>query len=192
MRAMRFLAVCLMLACVLLGVGCSSRPEILPQDEFWYNMSELCGKAYPGRVVIDSTASPTFRDKPLILQVAECSDERLSMPLLIDGAPWATLELSRVDGSLRLKHLHEAGADAPPNGYGGVTRAGGTPISQDFYADEFTASLEEGTADTVWTLEVRPGSVLSYSLRREGTTRRMRMVFDLSRGRPAPTVLPLR
>lgn len=155
-------------------------------------MSELCGKAYPGRVVIDSTASPTFRDKPLVLQVAECSDEQLRMPLLVDGRPWATLELSRVEGNLSLKHLHEAGVDAPPSGYGGVTRAGGTPISQDFYADEFTANLEESAADTVWTLEIRSGAVLSYALRREGTTRRLRMVFDLSRGRPLPTTQPRR
>ena len=174
------------------AVGCSSKPEVLPQDEFWMSMSALCGKAYPGRVVVDSTDSPTFSGKPLALHVAECDETRMRMPLLIDGKPWATLELTRVDGQLGLKHLHEQVQDAPPSGYGGVTRAGGTPISQDFYANEFTESLNEDAADTVWTLEIRPGAVLGYALRREGTDRRFRMVFDLSRGRPAPTVLPER
>ena len=177
---------------MLVGVGCSSRPDILPQDEFWYNLTDMCGKAYPGRVVIDSTNSPTFGNKPMTLQVSECSDDMVKMPLLIEGRRWATLELSRVDGQLSLEHVHDQTSGGLPSGYGGVTRAGGTPVSQDFYADEFTGSLEDGAEDTVWTIEIRPGAVLSYALRREGTSRHFRMVFDLSRGRPAPTVLPSR
>lgn len=171
--------------------GCASKPEVMPQDAFWNSVSGLCGKAYPGRVVVDSTASPTFADKTLTLHVRDCDDERLAMPLLIDGQPWVELILAREDGNLRLTHGHEGLplAQGLASGYGGVTRAGGTPISQDFYATEFTVELQEDAQNTIWTIEIRPDAVLSYSLRREGTDRRFRAVFDLMRGRPAATTL---
>jgi hypothetical protein len=38
----------------------------------------------------------------------------------------------------------------------------------------------------VWTLEVEPGARFVYALRREGTDRRFRVVFDLRRAVPAP------
>lgn len=177
---------------LMLGAGCSGKPKVMPQDTYWENLSAMCGKAYPGRVVVDSTKSSTFRDKPLSLHVADCTEEAIVMPLLINGQAWATLTVSRVDGTLRLKHTHEPDADgtSPPSGYGGGTRGPGTEMAQDFYADAFTERLGEGTGDTVWTIEVRPGSVMSYKLRREGTSRRFHAVFDLSRGRPAPAALP--
>lgn len=177
---------------LLMGVGCAGKPKVMPQDTFWTELSALCGKAYPGRVVVDSTNSATFRDRPLTLHIAGCTDDMVTMPLMIDGTTWATLTVSRIDGQLRLKHTHEVGADgtSPPSGYGGDTRGTGTEVAQDFYADEFTKQLDEDAGDTAWTLEVRPGAVMSYSLRREGTTRKFRAVFDLSRGRPSPTVLP--
>ncbi len=179
---------------LVLGVGCSSKPDVMPQDAFWDNLSGLCGRAFPGRVITDSTKSPTFRDKPLALYVAECSDEEIVMPLLIEERVWATLTLTHGDGTLTLKHTHDAAADGTslPSGYGGDTRGPGTDISQDFYADEYTGHLSEGANDTVWTIELRPGAVLSYRLRREGSDRRFNAVFDLTRGRPAPTLAPLR
>ncbi len=172
--------------------GCASKPEVMPQDAFWSNLSNLCGKAYPGRVFQDSTDSPTFRDRPLSLHVAECGDESITMPLLVGGQRWATLVVTREDGQLKLTHLHEPGADGTslPTGYGGVTRGTGTVVAQDFYANEFTATLDEGAKDTVWTIELHQDAVMQYALRREGTNRRFRAGFDLSRGRPAATVLP--
>lgn len=177
---------------LLLGVGCAGKPEVMPQETFWIDLSALCGKAYPGRVVVDSTSSPTFRDRPLSLYFARCDENTIKMPLLVGGQPWVTLTVSRVDGHLRLKHTHEVRDDgtSPPSGYGGDTRGTGTEVAQDFYADEFTAQLDEAAGDTVWTIEVRSGAVMSYGLRREGSNRVFRAVFDLSRGRPAPTVLP--
>ncbi|MEQ8317928.1 MAG: GAF domain-containing protein [Phycisphaerales bacterium] len=184
----------LLAACVIASVGCSSKPEVLPRDAFWANLTQLCGKAYPGRVVEDSTNSPIFRDRLLMLQVAECDESSVAMPLLIEGRPWATLVIRNEEESLDLEHLHEPGTDgqSPPSGYGGPTRGVGSEFAQDFYADEFTISLDEDAEDTIWTIELRPGAVMQYILRREGTDRRFRAVFDLSRGRPAPTVPSLR
>lgn len=184
-----FFGVCL----VMLVSGCASKPEVLPQQTFWENLNQLCGKAYPGRMVEDSTHSPLFREKPLLLHVAECDGASVRMPLLIDGRPWATLIVSRNESGLVIEHQHEVGdgGGGPPSGYGGSTRGTGTEVSQDFYASEFTIALDEDAENTVWTIELRTGAVLQYGLRREGTDRRFRAAFDLSRGRPAPTVAPM-
>lgn len=178
----------------MLVSGCSSKPEVLPQQAFWESLNQLCGKAYPGRVVEDSTQSPVFSGKPLLLHVAECDGASVRMPLLVDGRPWATIIISQNERGLVLEHQHESdeGGGGPPSGYGGSTRGTGTEVSQDFYASEFTIALDEQAENTVWTIELRTGAVLQYGLSREGTDRRFRAAFDLSRGRPAPTVAPIR
>lgn len=175
-----------------LGVGCAGKPKLMPQDVFWNNLADMCGKAYPGRVVSDSTSSATFEGKPLELRVSGCTNDTITMPLLVGGQGWATLTVSRTEGALRLKHAHQPDPDGTslPSGYGGDTSGPGTEVAQDFYADEFTEHLGEGTGDTVWTIELRPGAVLSYKLRREGTSRQFHAVFDLTRGQPEPTALP--
>ncbi len=176
------------LAFVFLMGGCASKPEILPQDEFWGHVSALCGKAYPGRVITDTTESPTFGDRPITLLVRDLEQHQITLPIIIQDQAWVELKMARQDDQLVLTHSHD-GRDDMPNGYGGSTRAGGTAISQDFYADEFTAMLQDGAEDTIWTIEIRPGSLISYGLHREGTDRRFRAVFDLTRGRPAARAL---
>lgn len=174
------------LALLAVGVGCAGKPKVVPQDTFWNNLASLCGHEFPGEVVADSTKSPTFRDRPLVLRLAECTEDTVTMPMLVGGRAWVTLTLSREDGALRLSHEHPIRDDGTSltSGYGGTTRGTGSNAAQDFYADEFTSLLREKSADTVWTMEVRPGAVLTYSLRREGTNRRFRAVFDLKRAKP--------
>jgi len=110
------------------------------------------------------------------------------MTFIVGSDRWADVQLLRSESQLDLSHTHPTD-EAMPSGYGGATRAGGTAISQDFYADEFTAMLQDGAEDTVWTIELRPGAVFSYALHRAETDRRFRAVFDLTRGRPAATAL---
>jgi len=178
---------CTLLAGALaLLVGCASKPEIMPQDRFWEGLTELCGRAYPGRVVEDSTDSAAFGDRPLTLRVSCDGETAVTMPLEVGGQRWATLVVSRGEGGLTLEHRHAAGADgrSPPSGYGGSTRGTGTDDAQDFYASAYTIALREDAEETVWTLEFIPGGVFQYALRREGSGRRFRAVFDLSAGRP--------
>ena len=58
--------------------------------------------------------------------------------------------------------------------------------NQDFFADSFTSELVPEAATNVWTLEVRPGESFVYALRREGSDRRFRVEFDLTRPIDAP------
>lgn len=167
----------------LLATGCASGIKDPPRDRFWRNLTKLCGHEYAGRVVADSTDSEAFRGKPLRLRVGPCDGGRVEMPVLVDGVPWVVLSLTRDEQGLMLKHDHPAGSDAP-SGYGGPTKGQGVEFVQVFFADAFTTELDPQARGTVWTLEVRPDAMLSYGLRREGTPRAFRAVFDLSREAP--------
>ena len=63
--------------------------------------------------------------------------------------------------------------------YGGDAEGRGEGTRQDFPADSYTAELVPAAASNVWTLELRPGELFAYALRREGSDRRFRVEFDL-------------
>jgi hypothetical protein len=87
---------------------------------------------------------------------------------------------------LKHDHRHEDGKPAEQTLYGGETRIAGEPTVQEFPADTYTAELIPEAATNVWTIEVVPGDVFVYALRREGTNRRYRIEFDLTRPVPVP------
>ena len=62
----------------------------------------------------------------------------------------------------------------------------GSDTRQEFAADVHTATLIPAASTNVWTVEVGPGERFSYALRREGTDRRFRVDFDLTRPVAAP------
>lgn len=102
----------------LLGACATARP-VTPaapaQAEFWSSLEALCGMAFEGVVVEDTTGNPDFA------------------------------------------------------------------TTQEFHADAHTAELLPAAATNVWTVEIVPGSFSAYALRREGTDRRFRVEFDLTR-----------
>ena len=57
---------------------------------------------------------------------------------------------------------------------------------QRFHADEHTAELIPAAATNVWTVEIVPGKAFTYSLEREGTDRKFKAEFDLTREIPPP------
>jgi hypothetical protein len=90
--------------------------------------------------------------------------------------------------AMRLKHdhRHEDGTEDEVTRYGGDTADFGTATRQSFPADAFTAELVPAAATNVWTVELIPGELFAYQLRRERTDRRFRVEFDLSQ----PTDVP--
>lgn len=158
------------------------------QEEFWAGLLSLCGRAYEGRVVEDSTADPRFSRTPLIMHVMRCEDGRICIPFHIADDHSRTWIFTRANGGLRLKHdhRHEDGSEDEVTQYGGDTRDEGSPTRQRFHADAHTAALIPAAATNVWTVEVVPGRVFAYMLERTGTDRRFRVEFDLTREVPAP------
>ncbi len=158
------------------------------QDAFWASLRRLCGNAYEGRLVEGSAADSAFRQNTLVMHGARCAEGEIRIPFHVGADRSRTWVVTRTDAGLRLKHdhRHEDGSEDAVTQYGGDTRGVGTASRQEFYADAHTASLIPAAATNVWTMEVVPGERFAYALRREGTDRRVRVEFDLTRRVPPP------
>ena len=158
-------------------------------DGFWKNLQALCGGAFEGKVAAAPAEDTTFAGKRLVMHVRECSPAQIRIPFHVGEDRSRTWVVTRTDAGLRLKHDHRH-ADGTPDertDYGGDSVAGaGTPTAQDFPADYQTSSLLPVAKTNVWTIEVEPGVRFVYALRREGTDRRYRIEFDLTRRVAAP------
>ena len=180
------------------------KPEASPQDVFFEHISMLCNKAYAGKLVSSDEADADFVDKPMIMHVSKCEQNKVEIPFHVaeEGKDWnrsRTWFLTRTAEGIRLKHRHrhEDGSLDDVTNYGGDTTDEGTANRQEFPVDaesiesfkvnELTASVEN-----VWAVEISsPGqsdAKFAYELRRpEGPNERFfRVEFDLSQPVTAP------
>lgn len=179
---MRFL---LLLAVLLAGpLAAQQRPA----DAFWASLRSLCGKTYPGQVTEAIPADTVFSRAALLMQVRECSADSVRIPFHVGDDRSRTWVITRTPDGLRLKHdhRHQDGSEDAVTQYGGDSRAPGTDTVQEFPADVHTATLIPAARTNVWTVEVEPGRRFAYALRREGTERRIRVEFDLTRPVASP------
>ncbi len=159
------------------------------QDSFFTTLASMCGQAFEGRVIEDSAADSAFAASTLVMHVRECNDSVVRVPFHVGENRSRTWVVSRTVDGLRLKHdhRHEDGTEDSVTQYGGDTRDGGTAGSQEFAADAHTATLIPAAATNVWTMMVQPNTSFTYALRRDGTDRRFRVEFDLTRPVAAPS-----
>lgn len=188
----------LALAAAALLAGCATGdfavvPEgLTAQQEFFERLRPLCGRAYDGRV----TSAPVELDREmaasrLTMHVASCTENEVRIPFHVGENRSRTWVISRTDEGLRLKHVHrhEDGSEDELSNYGGDAVPPGTGRRQEFPADAFSRELftrtgREVSVPNVWAIEVDPGRMFAYELRRPG--RHFRVEFDLSRPVPAP------
>lgn len=158
------------------------------QDQFWANLQALCGQAFAGTLREDTSGGGTFEGKELVMHVRECFDDEIRVPFHVGDDRSRTWIFTRTAEGLRLKHdhRHEDGTEDEVTQYGGDTAGEGSAMLQEFHADAFTAELIPAAATNVWTVEIRPGHMYAYALRREGTDRRVRVEFDLMTPVEAP------
>ena len=159
-----------------------------PAETFFTSLGSLCGQAFEGRVIEDSAADSAFASSTLVMHVRECSDSVIRVPFHVGENRSRTWVVSRTATGLRLKHdhRHEDGSEDDVTQYGGDSPNAGSATVQEFAADAHTASLIPAAATNVWTMELEPGAQFVYALRREGTDRRFRVAFDLTRSVPVP------
>lgn len=182
-------------SCATVAPSPAASPAATPQDAFFERMSALCGKAFAGRVTVDTPATPgpnPFADKPLVMHVRECSERELRIPFHVGDDRSRTWVVTRTDGGLRLKHdhRHEDGSDDASTMYGGDTATAGTATRQEFPVDQYSIDMfakagNTASATNTWAMEVVPGRAFVYELARPGG-RLFRVEFDLSRPVPAP------
>jgi hypothetical protein len=158
------------------------------QEAFWSALSALCGTAYEGSVVESTPPDTVMSRERLVMHVRECPGDTLRIPFHVGANRSRTWVVTRTAAGLRLKHdhRHEDGSADSVTQYGGDTRTAGDSTQQEFFADSLTASLIPAAQTNIWTLGLEPGRRFVYALRREGSDRRFRAEFDLTRPVPAP------
>ena len=177
-RGTALLVVCF----VTTGVPALAQSRSAAQEEFWKNLTSICGKAFAGKGIEAPVGNTTYVDKTLIMHVRRCEPDVIYIPFHVGENRSRTWVITRTDKGVRLKHdhRHEDGTEDAVTQYGGDTIAAGTPVRQDFPSDN------PNGAPTIWFLELVPGKMFAYGLRREGSDRRFRMEFDLSKEVPTP------
>lgn len=183
-----FLAIAILSAA--LG-ACASAPPAGPQAQFFDSLSALCGNAYEGRVVTTDAADTQFASERLVMHVRDCSADAIRVPFHVGANRSRTWVITPTQTGLRLKHdhRHEDGTEDALTQYGGDTIGAGSAERQEFPADEFSKQLFRAnnipaSVDNIWAMELRPGEMFAYELRRPN--RHFRVEFDLTRPVPAP------
>jgi hypothetical protein len=166
-----------------------------PVDTFWGNLQKLCGKAYSGTIVADTSNSPDFAGKALVMHVRSCEKNRIRIPFFVGDDRSRTWVLTRKTDRIELKHghRHEDGKPDKVTMYGGTTSNAGEAIRQFFPADERTTKVVDAPAGdapsaaaNIWWIELVSGEHYSYNLRRLGRGRLFTVKFDLKNEIAAP------
>ena len=169
--------------------ACASTPAQSPPDAFFARLQALCGQSFAGRVTSTDPLDADFAGKPLVMRVQTCTPDEVRIPFSVGEDRSRTWVITRTDAGLRLKHdhRHSDGTEDTLSQYGGDTGTAGTAARQDFPADAFSRTLFLGkgnpaSVSNVWAVEVHPGRMFAYELRRPN--RHFRVEFDLTRPLP--------
>ncbi|MFU8785254.1 hypothetical protein [Aliidiomarina sp.] len=182
----------------LLAVGATAAlaactpAEQNPQDAFFDAILAHCGNAYEGRVTSgDPETDQTWMNNRIVIEVRECTDTRIRIPLHVGDNHSRTWIISKTATGLELKHDHRLadGSDDPMTMYGGSTISPGTPYEQAFPVDEFSKQLFTELDATVsltntWYMSFPDENTFRYRLSREN--REFHVDVDLSNPVEAP------
>lgn len=164
-----------------------------PSAQFLDAISAMCGHAYEGRITVNEPATPNdpFEGQALVMHVRTCDVGRVLVPFHVGEDRSRTWVLTRHGDRVRLKHdhRHRDGTEDELTQYGGDSTSPGTANRQEFPVDQFSIDLFTRTNRAVsntntWAMEVHPGRMFVYELRRPG--RQFRVEFDLTRTVPTP------
>ena len=173
---------------VVLVAASASAQTPQPIETFWKNLEQLCGKAFAGTVVADTTGDDRFKDKAMVMHVRSCQKDQIRIPFVVGDDLSRTWVLTRNKGRILLKHdhRHKDGKPDEVTMYGGWTTSVGMPTRQMFPADEETVKVIAAAATNVWWIDLVPGEYFTYNLRRMGSDRLFSVKFDLTKPIAAP------
>ncbi len=176
-------------AALMMLMACQPK-AISPQDAFFDNLSQHCGKAYAGQLVSKDEVDADFASKAMVMHVRECSDTELRIPFHVEDDHSRTWVITKTDAGLRLKHdhRHEDGSEDAVTQYGGDTIYAGAKSRQVFPVDQFSIDMfmKEGldvSVVNIWAVEIN-NATFAYELSRPN--RHFRVEFDVTK----PVELP--
>ncbi len=153
------------------------------QQVFWHKLEGLCDQAFAGRV---SDVTDYYREaivgRELIAHGVSCADERIHVALHVDDDRSRNWILTRVDGTIRLKHdhRHPDGTEEEISQYGGDAPVPGLPERQIFPADAHTADILPKRADNFWFMHFLDEDTFHYGVHWPKQGHSIRLEFDLS------------
>lgn len=152
------------------------------QDAFWASLQSHCGSAYEGRL---SDATPHYEGlaegRPVI-HFRDCTDDRIHVAFHLDDDASRNWIVTRVEGTLRLKHdhRHPDGTEDEITQYGGDASVPGLATRQIFPADAHTAEILPERFDNFWFLDFVDAGTLEYGVHWPTMGHSVRFSFDLS------------
>jgi hypothetical protein len=173
-------------ALTLILSSCAGLPRaVAPQDAFFARLTALCGQRFVGHLVTTDAADADLAGQPMQMQVRDCSAQEIRIPFRIGDDRSRTWVVTRTADGLTLKHDHRDPQGQPVglHWYGGDTVGSGTAERQEFPVDQesidlFNAGDAAVSTTNVWAIEIEPGRVFAYELRRPN--RHFRVEFDLT------------
>lgn len=159
------------------------------QNQFWSALTALCGQAYAGRLTVGTEESDrSVGEVDLVMDVRQCSDNEIRIPFHVGENRSRTWFVRRAGNRFTLDHRHrdEQGHAHDPTGYGGATSDSGSATRQVFMVNPKTVGMLPETWENVWAMEVIPGKVFAYELKRPSVGRHFRVEFPLHNPPPAP------
>jgi hypothetical protein len=174
------------------GIAATAATAAATRSDLLDRLRPLCGKAFAGRVVVDTpkSADDPFAGKPLVMHVRECGANEIRVPFHVGDDRSRTWVL-RDDGTrfnLKHDHRHADGSADAMTWYGGDWRESPRAGRYEFPADDESKALfgKLGRAvsiPNVWAIEIDERRFV-YELARPG--RLFRVEFDLTQAVPAP------
>jgi hypothetical protein len=153
------------------------------QEAFWASLEAHCGEAYRGRV---ADVTPYYREglegREAMIHFFDCAPDRLHVAFHLDDDRSRNWILTRVEGSLRLKHDHRNpdGTEEEITQYGGDAPVPGLSTRQIFWADDHTAEILPERWDNFWFLDLVDPQTLEYGVHWPTMGHSVRFAFDLS------------
>ena len=144
------------------------------QQAFFNKVKSMCGARFEGKSVFPEDPGDAFRGQLLVAVIESCGDDEIRIPFMVGPDTSRTWVLTRTVTGLQLKHDHRH-ADGTPDEvtlYGGGAVDAGSPFSQSFPADSYTADLIPEASTNEWFLSFSAdGQELTYYLERYGKPR---------------------
>lgn len=149
-------------------------------NAFWSTLQALCGKSFEGELELPED-DEDFAGKRLVMHVRSCEGNVIRIPFFVGDDKSRTWVLTFENDRIQLKHdhRHEDGSEDDVNMYGGTTTNSGQAGLQTFPADQHTKNIIPAASSNIWWITVDDDQY-TYNLRRLGTERVFRVVFDLS------------
>lgn len=144
------------------------------QQAFFDRVKSMCGARYEGESVFPEDPGDAFRGHLLVAVIESCGVDEIRIPFLVGPDASRTWVLTRTAEGLQLKHdhRHEDGTPDEVTLYGGTATDPGSPLSQSFPADSYTAGLIPEASSNEWFLSISAdGQELTYYLERHGKPR---------------------